>query len=230
MAAKNIVVVGSSRGIGKEVVRKLATDHNVLALSRNEEKLKALQVELRDKIKIAAVDLSDPKVKGLLDVVIKKVFDKVDILINNAGALVNKPILETTAEDIETVYRTNVFGLIQACQAVIPMMKGGGHIVNIGSVGGVQGSVKFPGISIYSSSKAAVAGFTECLAEELKDKNIQVNCLALGAVQTEMLAEAFPDYEAPMGPEDMAQYIVDFSLNANRWMNGKIISVSKSTP
>jgi len=109
-------------------------------------------------------------------------------------------------------------------------MKGSGHIVNIGSVGGVQGSVKFPGIGIYSSSKAAVTGFTECLAEELKETDIQVNCLALGAVQTEMLAEAFPDYKAPTTPNEMGEYIADFSLNANRMINGKVIQVSKSTP
>src|SRR5690606_32938143 len=101
---------------------------------------------------------------------------------------------------------TNVVGLIASCQAVIPFMKNGGHIVNISSMGGFQGASKFPGLSIYSSSKAAVAGFTECLAEELKDENIQVNCLALGAVQTEMLSEAFPDYQAPMGPEKMAEF------------------------
>jgi short-subunit dehydrogenase len=110
------------------------------------------------------------------------------------------------------------------------MSENGGHIVNIGSMGGFQGSVKFPGLSVYSSSKAAVASFTECLAEELKDTQIKVNCLALGAAQTEMLASAFPGYKAPISAEKMAEFIADFSLKAHQWINGKIIPVSLSTP
>ncbi|UKN01926.1 SDR family oxidoreductase [Paracrocinitomix mangrovi] len=228
--SKNIIVIGASRGIGRELAKKLAEDHNVLVMSRNLDKLKELQMTTLNPVKIASLDLAADNVREYISTIINEHFQHVDILINNAGYLVNKPFLETTAKDIKDVYATNVFGLVAACQAVVPFMKNGGHIVNIGSVGGVQGSAKFPGIGIYSSSKAAVAGFTECLAEELKDENIQVNCLALGAVQTEMLEEAFPGYEAPMGPIDMAEYIADFSLKANKWMNGKIISVSKSTP
>ena len=230
MSTKNIIIVGASRGIGRELAELLAKDHNVLAMSRNEEKLNELQKTSSITNKIATIDLATDNVKEQMTTVINEHFEKVDILINNAGYLVNKPIQEISQQDIDDVYNTNVRGLIASCQAVIPFMKNGGHIVNIGSVGGVQGSVKFPGISIYSSSKAAVAGFTECLAEELKEDNIQVNCLALGAVQTEMLEEAFPGYEASIGPKKMAEYIADFALNQNQWMNGKIIPVSNSTP
>ena len=230
MDRKNIIIIGGSRGIGRSLAKKLSENHNVLVMARTLEKLESLQEETGGKVRIAAVDLAADNVREYLGTVFSKEFTSVDILINNAGLLVNKPLLETPAEDIEAVYKANVFGTMYACQAVIPLMKNGGHIVNIGSIGGVQGSVKFPGIGIYSSSKAAVAGFTECLAEELKDDNIQVNCLALGAVQTEMLAEAFPGYEAPMGPEEMAEFIADFALTKNQWMNGKIVQVSKSTP
>lgn len=230
MMTKNIIIVGASRGIGRELAQLLAEDHNVLVMSRNLEKLNELQHTTLNPVKVATIDLAADNVKEYMSTVIDEHFDRVDILINNAGYLVNKPIQEITQQDIDDVYNTNVRGLIGSCQAVIPFMKDGGHIINIGSVGGVQGSVKFPGISIYSSSKAAVAGFTECLAEELKEDNIQVNCLALGAVQTEMLEEAFPGYEASIGPKKMAEYIADFALHQNQWMNGKIISVSKSTP
>ena len=128
-------------------------------------------------------------------------------------------------------YKTNVFGLIQSCQATIPFMENnGGHIVNIGSMGGFQGSSKFPGLSVYSSSKAAVASFTECLAEELKDTKIKANCLALGATQTEMLEEAFPGYIAPLSANEMAEFIADFSLNSSKWINGKVLPISISTP
>lgn len=225
---KKIAVIGASRGIGRELVRQLAENHQVLAVSRNAEKLETLKAETG--CAIASLDLGHSDYKSKLSEAIKTELGGLDILVNNAGYLVNKPFLETTLEDIEQTYRVNVFGLIQSCQAAVELMNGQGHIVNIGSIGGVQGSVKFPGIGVYSSSKAAVTGYTECLAEELKETNIQVNCLALGAVQTEMLAEAFPGYEAPTSPEEMAEFIADFALNTNKWINGKIIPVSKSTP
>ncbi len=221
---KNIVIIGTSRGIGKELVRILADDNNVLALSRNIAPLD--EFKTNSNVKITSFDVSKDDLTPLL----KTHFKSVDVLINNAGFLVNKPILEITQQDIEQSFQTNVFGVIKSCQAVIPFMDNGGHIVNIGSMGGFQGSVKFPGLSVYSSSKAAVASFTECLAEELKDTPIKTNCLALGAAQTEMLNEAFPDYKAPLSANEMAEFIADFSLNGHKWINGKVIPVSLSTP
>jgi len=225
---KNIVIIGGSRGIGAELAQLLSEKHNVLVMSRNLEKLEELKKI--STVQIAAIDLAEKNIKETLTRIIQDVFKEVHVLINNAGYLVNKSILDINRADIELSYTTNVTGLIQSCQATIPFMKSGAHIVNIGSMGGVQGSAKFPGLSIYSSSKAAVAGFSECLAEELKDDNIQVNCLALGAVQTEMLEEAFPEYKAPTTALEMAEFIADFSLNSNQWINGKVIPVSNSTP
>lgn len=230
MPKKNIIIVGASRGIGKELTKILSEDHNVLALSRNLDKLKELQEITSNPINVASYDLEADDVSASLKEVIKAHFEEVDILINNAGLLINKPFTELSEAEIKSIYQVNVFGLMLTCQGVIPLMKNGGHIVNIGSMGGFQGSAKFPGLSVYSSSKAAVASFTECLAEELKDSGIQANCLALGAVQTEMLAEAFPEYKAPMGPVKMAEFIADFALKANEFMNGKIIPLSLSTP
>jgi NAD(P)-dependent dehydrogenase (short-subunit alcohol dehydrogenase family) len=97
-------------------------------------------------------------------------------------------------------------------------------------MGGFQGSAKFKGLSAYSSSKSALAGLTECLAEELKEKNIAVNCLAIGAVQTEMLNKAFPGYQAPLKANEMAAFISEFAVNGHKYFNGKIIPVSSSTP
>lgn len=225
---KKIVVVGASRGIGKEVVKQLSAAHEVLAISRNQERLEDLKASCN--CKVASLDIASNSFKKEFKTLASNELGGIDILINNAGFLVNKPFLETTLADIEQTFRVNVFGLIQSCQVAVELMKGEGHIINIGSIGGVQGSVKFPGIGVYSASKAAVTGYTECLAEELKETNIQVNCLALGAVQTEMLAEAFPGYEAPTSPEEMAEFICNFALTSNKWMHGKIIPVSKSTP
>jgi len=83
---------------------------------------------------------------------------------------------------------------------------------------------------LYAASKGALAILTECMAEELKGRNIKANCLALGAVQTEMLAEAFPGYEAPVKPNEMASFIKNFALNGHHVYNGKILPVSLSTP
>lgn len=226
---KNIVITGASRGIGAELATILSTNNKVLLLARNSDGLKNLQDQFPSLI-IAPFDLADADLKKNLTAIINAHFNRVDVLINNAGTIVNKPVLDITRAEMEKVFAVNVFGLMEVCQTVIPFMTNGSHIVNIGSMGGFQGSAKFPGLSVYSSSKSAVAGFSECLAEELKELKIAVNCLALGAAQTEMLGEAFPGYEAPVSAHQMAQYIADFSLNAHQWINGKTIPVSLSTP
>ena len=132
--------------------------------------------------------------------------------------------------DFETVYKTNVFGVAEMTRIILPFMKTNGHVVNISSIGGVQGSVKFPGLAAYSSSKGAVITLTELLAEEYKETGPSFNVLALGAVQTEMLEKAFPDYKAPTSALKMAQYIFEFSLNGNKYYNGKLLQVSNTTP
>ena len=109
-------------------------------------------------------------------------------------------------------------------------MNSAGHVVTISSIGGIQGSSKFSGLSAYSSSKGAVITLSELLAEEYKESGPSFNVLALGAVQTEMLEEAFPGYKAPLTADEMASYIYDFSLKANKFYNGKILQVSSSTP
>ena len=110
------------------------------------------------------------------------------------------------------------------------MLRGHAHVVNISTMGAVQGSVKFPGLTAYASSKAALCTFTEVFAEEFKAETIRMNCLCLGAVNTEMLQQAFPGYEASTSPKEMASFVVNFALKAGLLMNGKIVSVSSSTP
>ena len=161
---------------------------------------------------------------------IESCFQHVDILINNAGALVAKPFTEINSEELERIYHVNVLSVFKLTQELIPKFSNNAHIVNISSVGGVQGSVKFSGLSAYSSSKAALLALTECLAEEYKETDLTFNCLALGAVQTEMLEEAFPGYQAPTSANDMATYIFDFSINGQNFYKGKVLNISKSTP
>ncbi|WP_242157961.1 SDR family NAD(P)-dependent oxidoreductase [Aestuariivivens sediminis] len=226
--SKNVIITGTSRGIGYELVQLFAkTDHQVLALSRNEKPIKDLKLT---NVTTFSFDLEHQVDYEKVENFVKHHWQHVDIVINNAGQLINKPFSELTTHDFEAVYRTNVFGVAQLTKVVLPFMKSGSHVVTISSMGGVQGSVKFPGLAAYSSSKGAVITLTEVLAEEYKDSGIAFNVLALGAVQTEMLEEAFPDYQAPITAKEMAQYIFDFSLHGNAYYNGKLLQVSNSTP
>ncbi len=231
----NIVVTGASRGIGYELVKQFSSNasNTVFAVSRNLEKLEQLKKECENKnVVVIACDLSKPDAIGHLISQLKRHIVTIHAVINNAGAIVNKPFLEITSIDLEKVYNVNVFSVVRLIQGVLPMMdeKEKSHIVNISSMGGFQGSVKFAGLSAYSSSKAALACLTECLAEEFKNKNIAFNCLALGAVQTEMLNEAFPGYKAPISAVEMSLYIADFVINGHKVMNGKIIPLSSTNP
>lgn len=230
MMTKTIVVIGASRGIGKELVLHLAKDphHRIHALSRN---VSAMETDFGafSNVRCYAIDLGRDDVRNEIHHLLSSI-GTIDVLINNAGFLVNKPFSEITHTDFQQSYQINVIGVMETVQALLPQLTGGSHIVNISSMGGFQGSLKFPGLTAYSTSKAALCSFTELFAEEHKETGIHMNCLCLGAVQTEMLQEAFPGYEAPVGPEKMAEFIADFALRAQQWMNGRIIPVSLSTP
>lgn len=226
---KTIVVIGASRGIGKAIVDLFAQTktNTVVALARNVERMNIAFGQYTN-VQCHALDLNASNVREQCSEIFDSL-DTIDILINNAGMLVNKPFTELTREDLEVCYNVNIIGVMQSTQAAVVKMQKS-HIVNISSVGGFQGSVKFPGLSAYSTSKAALCSFTELFSEEYKETEIAMNCLCLGAVQTEMLEEAFPGYEAPVSAEKMAEYIVHFALTADQWMKGKIIPVSLSTP
>ncbi len=222
-----IIVTGTSRGIGFELSKLLAdVGYRVLALSRNEEPIKKLN---HKNIQTFSFDVSSVPDREKLANYLKD-NGKVRALINNAGRLLNKPFLETTEEEFKSVYEVNVFGAAAMTKLVVPFMANDGHVLTISSMGGIQGSAKFPGLSAYSSSKGAVLTLTELLAEEFKETGPSFNALALGAVQTEMLEEAFPGYKAPVSAIEMAEYVMNFALNGQKLYNGKILQVSSSTP
>jgi len=225
---KHIVITGTSRGMGYEMVKFFAEKgHKVLALSRNDKPVSELNL---DNVTTFSCDISKPEDLEKVSAFIDAKWEKVDILINNAGALINKAFEEISAEEFQKIYSTNVFGVIGLIQKLLPFMKKDSHVVNISTMGGVQGSVKFPGLSAYSSSKAAIITLTELLAEEYKENGPSFNVLALGAVQTEMLEEAFPGLEVPLSARNMAEYIANFSLTGHKYYNGKLLQVSNSTP
>jgi NAD(P)-dependent dehydrogenase (short-subunit alcohol dehydrogenase family) len=225
--SKTIVVLGASQGIGAALVNVFAANssNQVYALSRQLDKMQQefqqanvhpLQLDLLTDVhaQIAALELPN----------------KIDIVINNAGLLINKPFETITHQDFHNSYQVNVIGIMEATQALLPKLSAGSHIVNISSMGGFQGSLKFAGLAAYSTAKAALCSFTEMFAEEYKESGIHMNCLCLGAVQTEMLAQAFPGYQAPTTAEEMAKYIANFAEHSGQLLNGKIIPISASNP
>lgn len=224
---KSIIITGTSRGIGYALALQFAkAGHQVLALSR---KIPQALLE-HPNITCLAVDLAQEQdliqVKNFLETTWKNV----DAIIHNAGALISKPFSETTTEDFERIYKVNVFAIAALTRLSLPYLKKGSHVVTISSMGGIQGSMKFAGLSAYSSSKGAVITLSELLAEEYKEQGIAFNVLALGSVQTEMLAEAFPGYQAPLTAGAMADYIYNFTLTGHQFYNGKVLQVSSSTP
>jgi NAD(P)-dependent dehydrogenase (short-subunit alcohol dehydrogenase family) len=224
---KKIIITGTSRGIGYELALQFANaGHQVLAISR---KTPQALIE-NENITCLSVDLSTEedlyKVTDFLD----STWKNVDAIIHNAGALLNKPFAAITQADFEAIYKVNVFGVANLTRVVLPYLQKGSHVVTISSMGGVQGSLKFAGLAAYSSSKGAVITLSELLAEEYKAQGIAFNVLALGAVQTEMLEEAFPGYQAPLSAAEMANYIFDFALNGNKYYNGKVLQVTTSNP
>lgn len=224
---KNIIITGASRGIGFELTNYFSSkNYQVLAISRTTDSLQ----NLPKNVTALSIDISKESDLQKVTDFISKNWKSVDILINNAGKLIHKDFIKTTYEDFLSVYKVNVFAVAEMIKVTIPFMKKSSHIVTISSMGGIQGSMKFAGLSAYSSSKGAVITLMELLAEEYKDSGISFNTLALGAVQTEMLAEAFPDYQAPITAKDMAAYIGEFALTGNKIYNGKVLQVSSSTP
>lgn len=229
---KTIVITGASKGIGFETAKNLANSgHRVIAIARSGDKLEALQKESTNII-IWKKDIRNINESNFDEFLNQHSITQLDILINNAGLLVNKPFLDIDYEDFLSVFEVNFYSALLLSKVCVPYLlrSESSHIVNISSIGGVNNTIKFPGLSVYSSSKGALSILSECLAEELKETNIKVNCLALGAVQTEMLQQAFPDYEAPVSSLSMANYVSNFALEQHKYMNGQIVRVALSNP
>jgi 3-oxoacyl-[acyl-carrier protein] reductase len=234
----NVVVTGASRGIGYQIVQSLAKAGvlKIIGISRNYKQLCQLkelcsQLSMTEFIPLAydfqQITAAEPQLAGM----IKQHFNHIDILINNAGTIVNKPFENITFDEISRVFDVNYVGPALLIKYLLPLLRAGqAHIVNITSMGGYQGSMKFKGLSHYSASKAALAVLTECLAEEYNTEGLVFNALALGAVQTEMLAEAFPNFKAPVTAEQMGEFIANFAMNGKTFFNGKVLPVSLSTP
>jgi short-subunit dehydrogenase len=230
----NIIITGGTRGIGKKLAQLFAKEQNnkILVTGRHENALKSLSesAEFNNIITLTLdLTLMAMQIQSVKNAVFSQ-FDNIDILINNAGSLISKKFTETSEKESREMMEVNFFGPATLIRTLLPLMNPGAHIVNICSMGGFQGSLKYPGLSVYSASKAALASLTECLSVEFNEFGVKVNCLALGSVQTEMLEEAFPGYKALIKAEEMAEFIKEFSLNGNKYFNGKILPVAMNNP
>ena len=223
---KNVIITGTSSGIGLELVKTYSKEgFKVISLSRSDLSVKSLNGVMHINF-----DITDEKSVDNLIHIIKNEFKNIDILINNAGKLVNKPFEDISRDDLYSVFDVNVFGVFNLIQKLLPFFKKNSHVVNISSVGGLVGSSKFPGLTAYSSSKGALNILTEVLAEEFAESGPKFNSLSLGSVNTPMLKEAFPGYSAPVNPNEMASFIFNFANTASNIFNGKVIPVSSTNP
>ena len=223
---KNIIITGTSSGIGLELVKIYSkSGYKVISLSRSDLPAKGL-------IGVEHMNFDISKKESLVNLVnlVKNKYKKIDILINNAGKLINKSFKDLSKDDLYDIYDVNVFGVISLIQSLLPFFKKDSHVVNISSIGGISGSSKFPGLTAYSSSKGALNILTEVLAEEFKESGPKFNSLSLGSVNTPMLNKAFPGYKAQVNPNEMASFIFDFANNSSKVFNGKVIPVSSSNP
>lgn len=234
---KQYIVTGASRGIGRDTALALAAQPSnwVLALSRDLAGLERLEQAAREagaeqRLHCLPFDIAQPDMPQLMEILGQ--WGKLDGIVHNAGLLIHKPFDELSDADWQRMFQVNFFSPMTLTRTLLPLLEAahGAHVVHIGSMGGFQGSSKFNGLSAYSASKAALANLTETLAEELKSRHIAVNCLALGAVQTEMLAQAFPGYQAPVSSAEMGGFVAWFTGQGHRFFNGKILPVSVSTP
>ena len=218
---KNVIITGTSSGLGFELVKKfIAENYNIISLSRSACSIKSNLVDHFN------FDITSPKSISELQKLIQSKYKTIDILINNAGMLINKPFVELSKEEFISVYDVNFFGVIELIREILPFFKSKSQIINISSIGGINGTSKFKGLSAYSSSKGALNILTEVLAEEFKENGPVINSLCLGSVQTKMLEKAFPGYKAQVQPKEMANFIYDFSQTGGKVFNGKVVPVS----
>jgi NAD(P)-dependent dehydrogenase (short-subunit alcohol dehydrogenase family) len=209
---KIAVVTGGTKGIGRAIAEELLkAGAKVFVCARNRDELKRAAAEMSGlgQIEGELCDMrSFEQVKMMLDECERK-FGGVDVLVNNAGIGIFKPVEELAAEEFQAVLETNLFGVFYACHAAIPMMKrrGGGYIINISSLAGANAH---PRMAAYNASKFGLNGFSEALMQEVRHDNIKVSYIMPGSVNTEFGGEAVsPEKSWQLQPADIAQVVLN---------------------
>jgi len=208
-----VMITGGAKGIGKACAKNfLKRGASVSLMSRTLSELKATQDEFEKEFPKRTV-IFEGSVSSSLDIqswfeATTSHFGTPTVLINNAAIFLSKEVTDQSLEDWEQVIQINLTGSFLCSQAFFKAANPGKiprSIINISSLAGIRGTDKFPGLSSYVASKFAVVGLTEALAVEGKSLNIRVNCIAPGAVDTEMLRKALPQLKAKAQPEDIAK-------------------------
>ncbi|MBP2239603.1 3-oxoacyl-[acyl-carrier protein] reductase [Cytobacillus eiseniae] len=235
---KTAIITGGANGIGLEAAKRFANEGaNVAIVDYNVEAGLQAEQESQEngqKIKFFQVDVAN---RESVDLMVKEVmghFDSIDILINNAGITRDKTLRKMTVEDFQKVIDVNLTGVFHCTQAVIPYMleKEKGKIINTSSIAGVGGNI---GQSNYSAAKAGVIGLTKTWAKELGKKGINVNAVAPGFIETEMI-KTIPDMlmmqikmitSSPrLGkPSDIANAYLFLASDESDFINGHVLNV-----
>jgi len=189
---KNVIITGSSRGIGKSIAKKLASNGcNLFLLSRNIDDLINVKNEIYDLYKVNincySLDISN---YDEVQTTFQKITNDyvIDILVNNAGITKDNLLIKMSSDDWNSVINTNLTGYFNCSKCIIKQMikQKNGKIVNISSIIGIQGN---SGQTNYSASKAGIIGFTKALSKEIGSRNINVNTIAPGYINTQMTDE-----------------------------------------
>ncbi len=235
---KTAIVTGASRGIGKAIAYALSKNFNIVVnYNKNKEKAdevcKTIMQNGGNALSFRADVSKSDEARALCDFAVEK-FGAIDVVVNNAGIAQQKVFCDITDEDFENIMRTNVGSVFNVSKAAMPELirKKQGKIINISSVWGICGA----SCEVhYSTSKAAVIGFTKALAKELAPSNITVNCVAPGVVDTDMCV--FDDetkkeieQEILMGkiasPYEIANTVEYLASDKANYITGQVINVS----
>jgi len=199
----------------------------VAVFGRSAETLRELASRHEERMLAVSGDVADPAAIEALFAECEERFGDCDLLVNNAGMIDPKPLVDTSPEAWDRMFAVNVRGVYLASRrALRPMIaKRGGAIVNVASISGVLGPEKFPGFVSYNASKAAVIAMTEALAVEVKKYGIRVNCVSPGSADTKMWAEASGGAPASMTAEEVAEVILFLASDQSRPVNGQNVDV-----
>ncbi len=234
---KVVLITGGGTGIGKATAASFIEEGaKVIITGRRAFVLEDAVKELGDSAQFIVGDVSQSGgPKALIDEVIRK-NDRLDIVVNNAGTMTMSPVAETSDEEIERVFRINVFALLALSREALPhLIKTQGSIINISST---VSTAVMPGISVYGASKAAVDYITKVLATEAGPDGVRVNAVAPGMTSTDMLEKASPDGQmqemmlgqTPLGrigkPQDIATVIRLLASDDAGWVTGQVVQVS----
>ena len=232
---KNVFITGSSRGIGLAIAHKFASlGANVVLNSRGEISKELLNEFKPYGVKVLAIsgDVSDfTDAKRMVDQVIEEL-GSVDVLVNNAGITQDTLMLKMTEEDFEKVLKVNLTGAFNMTQAVLKQMikSREGAIINMSSVVGLMGNI---GQANYAASKAGLIGFTKSVAREVANRNVRVNAIAPGMIESDMtavLSDKVKDAmltQIPMKQFGQAEQVAEVTafLASQDYLTGQVIAI-----